>query len=366
MLVEYIKQLDSTRPVTSAVNGLGPDKDPYFATLDISGYNYSHGGDHGQKSIFEKDHERVPDRIMYCAESYPLEAFGAWMDAVNYPYVLGDFVWTGFDYLGEASIGWRGYPHDENYYPWNHAFCGDIDICGWKRPQSYYRDVLWEVGDQLSVFVTPPKPTFPVKENRASWSKWHWYDHVAEWNWEGYENQPIEVNVYSGHEKVELFLNGKSLGIKETNPENKFIGTWQVPYQTGELKAVGYEGEVVKATHILQSAQSPVQLKLTADCSEIQSNGQDLSFITVELLDKNGIRNPQSENQINFEISGPGKIVAVASSNPMSTESFQQPQRNAWKGRCLVIVKSEKKTGEIVLKAKSEGLPSGELVIKVK
>jgi beta-galactosidase len=132
------------------------------------------------------------------------------------------------------------------------------------------------------------------------------------------------------------------------------------------LKAVGYEGEVVKATHILQSAQSPVQLKLTADCSEIQSNGQDLSFITVELLDKNGIRNPQSENQINFEISGPGKIVAVASSNPMSTESFQQPQRNAWKGRCLVIVKSEKKTGEIVLKAKSEGLPSGELVIKVK
>jgi len=366
MLVEYIKQLDSTRPVTSAVNGLGPDKDPYFATLDISGYNYSHGGDHGQKSIFEKDHERVPDRIMYCAESYPLEAFGAWMDAVKYPYVLGDFVWTGFDYLGEASIGWRGYPHDENYYPWNQAFCGDIDICGWKRPQSWYRDVLWEVGDQLSIFVTPPKPSFPVKENRASWSKWHWHDHVAEWNWEGYENQPIDVNVYSGHEKVELFLNGKSLGIKETNGENKFIATWQVPYQSGELKAVGYDGEKEKATNILKTAQTPVQLKLTADRSEIQSNGQDLSFITVEVLDENGIRNPLAENLVNFEISGPGKIVAVASSNPMSSESFQQPQRKAWKGRCLVIVKSEKKTGEIVLKAKSEGLPSGELVIKVK
>ncbi|NJO68992.1 MAG: hypothetical protein HC830_06610 [Bacteroidetes bacterium] len=111
MLVDYVKQLDSTRPVTSAVNGLGPDKDPYFANLDISGYNYSFGGDHGKKSIFEIDHKRVADRIMYCAESYPLEAFGAWMDAEKYPYVLGDFVWTGFDYLGEASIGWRGYPH---------------------------------------------------------------------------------------------------------------------------------------------------------------------------------------------------------------------------------------------------------------
>jgi beta-galactosidase len=363
MLVEYLKQLDSTRPVTAAVNGLGPDKDPYFATLDISGYNYSAGGDHGQKSIFEKDHERVPDRIMYCSESYPLEAYSAWMDAVKYPYVLGDFVWTGFDYLGEASIGWRGYPHDENFFPWNHAFCGDIDICGWKRPQSFYRDVLWEFGDQLSIFVIPPKPSFPVKENRASWSKWHWHDHVAEWNWEGWENQPLTVNVYSGHEKAELFLNGKSLGVKETNHKNQFIATWQVPYQSGELKAVGYDGEKEKATHILKTAQSPVQLKLTADRLEIQSNGQDLSFITVEVLDENGIRNPMAENLVNFEISGPGKIVAVASSNPMSTESFQQPHRKAWKGRCLVIIKSEKIAGEIVLTAKSEGFPNSELVI---
>ncbi|MCA1760421.1 MAG: DUF4982 domain-containing protein, partial [Bacteroidales bacterium] len=282
MLADYVRNLDPTRPVTSAVNGLGPDKDPYFATLDISGYNYSAGGDHGQKSIFEKDHERIPDRIMYCAESYPLEAYDAWMDAIKYPFVLGDFVWTGFDYLGEASIGWRGYPHDENYYPWNHAFCGDIDICGIKHPQSYYRDVLWEVGDRLSIFVSPPIPSFPVKENRAGWSKWHWHDHVAEWNWEGFENQPFDVNVYSGYQKAELFLNGKTMGVKETNHENQFIATWQVPYQSGELKAVGYEGEAVKATHILQTAQNPVQLKLTADRSEIQANGQDLSFITVE------------------------------------------------------------------------------------
>jgi beta-galactosidase len=103
MLADYVRKLDPTRPVTAAVNGLNPDKDPYFATLDISGYNYSFGGDHGKKSIFQIDHERVPDRIMYCAESYPLEAFGAWMDVLNHPYVLGDFVWTSFDYLGESS-----------------------------------------------------------------------------------------------------------------------------------------------------------------------------------------------------------------------------------------------------------------------
>jgi beta-galactosidase len=132
MLTDFIHQLDPSRPVTSAVNGLGPDKDPYFATLDIAGYNYSFGGDHGKKSIFEQDHARLPDRIMYCSESYPLEAYGAWMDVVDNPYVIGDFVWTGFDYLGEASIGWLGYFQIGSFYPWNQAYCGDLDICGWQ------------------------------------------------------------------------------------------------------------------------------------------------------------------------------------------------------------------------------------------
>ena len=365
MLVGFVKSLDNTRPVTSAVNGLGPDKDPFFATLDISGYNYSFGGDHGQKSIFEKDHERVPNRIMYCSESYPLEAYGTWMDAVKYPYVLGDFVWTGFDYLGEASIGWRGYPHDENFYPWNHAFCGDIDICGYKRPQSYYRNVLWGVGQQLSIFVKPPQPSFPVKKNRASWSKWHWLDQVAEWNWRGYENQRLEVNVYSGYETVELFLNGKSLGKKATNAANQFIANWEVPYQPGELKAVGYKGGQEKATQTLKTAEKPVQIKLTADRQELKASGQDLCYVTVELLDKNGVRNPKSDNRVNFEVQGPGEIIATGSSNPMSVESFQQPHRKAYKGRCLVILKSGKTSGEIVLKAISEGLPDSQIAVNV-
>lgn len=358
MLVDYIKSIDPTRPVTAAVNGLGPDKDPYFATLDISGYNYSFGGDHGQKSIFEKDHERIPERIMYCAESYPLKAFGAWMDAVRYPYVLGDFVWTGLDYLGEASIGWRGYPHDENFYPWNHAYCGDIDICGFKRPQSYYRDVLWEVGDQLSLFVKPPVPSFPEKENRADWSKWHWHDWVSEWNWEGYENQYLGVIVCSGYEKVELFLNGKSLGIKPTNVENEFINWWSVPYSNGELKAVAMTGDSIKAISVLKTAQNPKLIKIMPDRTTLKANGQDLSYVIVELVDENGLQNPSTENQVQFEIEGPGEIIAVANSNPMSSESFQQPTRKAYKGRCLVIVKSGKEAGTIRLKASSTGLTS--------
>jgi len=364
MLVEYIKNLDSTRPVTAAVNGLGPDKDPYFATLDISGYNYSFGGDHGQTSIFEIDHLRVPERISYCSESYPLEAFGAWQEVLKYSYNIGDFVWTSFDYLGEASIGWRGYPHDENFYPWNHAFCGDIDICGFKRPQSYYRNLLWSVGDQLSIFVTPPVPSFSIKENRADWSKWHWHDAVAEWNWEGFENQLLEVNVYSAYEKVELFLNEKSLGAKETNLNNEFIAKWKVAYEAGELKAVAVKnGE--KFSSILKSADHPIKIQLTADRTELKSNGQDLSYVVVDLVDENGLLHPKTDNLVEFEVDGPGEIIAVASSDPRSAESFKQAKRKAYKGRCLVIVKSGKITGEIYLTAKSDGLKQAEIAIRL-
>jgi len=131
-------------------------------------------------------------------------------------------VWTSFDYIGEASIGWRGFWPDEHLYPWTLAYCGDIDICGWKRPQSYYRDVLWQP-NQLSLFVKAPEPTFELNQKKEFWSQWHWHDVLSDWNWQGYEGKPMEVNVYSSCKQVELFLNGKSLGKKPTNRDNQFI-----------------------------------------------------------------------------------------------------------------------------------------------
>ena len=363
MLAEFVRDLDPTRPVTSAVNGLRPDKDPYFATLDIAGYNYSFGGDHGKQSIFEIDHNRLPNRIIYCSESYPLEAFGAWMDVIDYPYVIGDFVWTGFDYLGEASIGWLGYPHEGSFYPWNHAFCGDIDICGFKRPQSYYRNVLWNAGQQVSIFVKPPEPSFKTNPGKKDWSKWEWQDVVAEWNWGGYENQPLEVEVYCAFETVELFLNGESLGKKETNRGTQWIAKWEVPYKPGILKAVAYEGTKEAGSRELVTAEDPNNIRLSADRAKIKADGQDLSYITVDLLDSNDRRHPKAENLIRFEIEGPGSIIAVASSNPMSVESYQQPKRKAYKGRCLVIVKSTRESGNIIIKASSTGLQSARLII---
>jgi beta-galactosidase len=355
MLTAYIKSLDPTRPVTSAVNGLNPGKDPFFATLDVAGYNYSSGGDHRNESIYEEDHKRVPDRIIYQAESYPLEAFDAWMGTLDYPYVVGDFVWTAFDYIGEASIGWLGYYQENNFYPWNLAWCGDIDICGWKRPQSYYRDALWKE-NQVSLFVKPPKPTFKENPGRQSWSKWHWHDAVADWNWDGSEGIPLEVTVYSSCQEVELFLNGKSLGKKATGRSTEFMAKWEVPYRAGELKATGISKGKQINSGTLRTAGEPVKLIATADRSVINADGQDLSYISIELQDASGIRHPNAENLVQFEIDGPGEIIAVANANPVSLESYKQPQRKAWQGRCLVVVKSGMQAGTLTLRATSEGM----------
>jgi beta-galactosidase len=315
--------------------------------------------------LYEIDHDRVPQRIMVGTESYPLEAFGSWMAVRDHPYVIGDFVWTAFDYIGEASIGWRGYWQKQDFFPWTLAFCGDLDICGWKRPQSYYRDALWK-GDQISIWATPPTPSFELNPERQSWSKWHWSDAVANWNWKGYEGKLIDVNIYSSCAQVELFLNNKSLGKKTTDMSTKYTATWQVPYEPGILHAIGYEGRKQIASADLHTADEPVEIKLSADRKNIRSDGQDLSYITVELLDNSGNCNPRAENQISLEVEGPGTLAGMGNANPVSIESFQSLEHKAWRGKCMIIVKSDTIPGKIILKVTSAGLRTASLELESK
>ncbi|HSO87481.1 MAG TPA: glycoside hydrolase family 2 TIM barrel-domain containing protein [Draconibacterium sp.] len=358
MLADHVRSLDSTRPVTAGVNQVKEDKDPFIANLDVAGYNYAF-------ERYKSDHERDPKRVTAATESSPFLAFDYWMGVIDNPWVIGDFVWTSFDYIGEASIGWRGFWPDEHLFPWTLAYCGDIDICGWKRPQSFYRDVLWQP-NQLSLFVKAPEPTFELNQNKEEWSQWHWHDVLADWNWKDYEDKPLEVNVYSSCEQVELFLNGKSLGKKPTNRENQFIAVWNVPYQAGVLKAAGYVGEKQVNAAELITSENQESIRLTADRSIINADGHDISYVTVEIVDKNGIKHPKAENLVTFEIEGPGEIIAVGNANPLSLESFQQPQRKAWQGKCLVIIKSGKQKGNVSLTAKSADLKPATLKIEVK
>jgi beta-galactosidase len=145
---------------------------------------------------------------------------------------------------------------------------------------------------------------------------------------------------------------------KNTGRDTRYLAEWSVPYAPGELKAVGYSGKRKITESVLRTSGKPASLRLTPDRDKIKADGQDLSYITVEMVDQNGTRVASAENTVTFEIDGPGEIIAVGNSNPVSTESYQLPRRKAWKGRCLVVVKSSTVTGKITLTASSAGLPS--------
>jgi beta-galactosidase len=361
-LSQFVRDIDPTRPTTNAVNELGPERDTFFATFEIAGYNYAGDDQRLSADLYARDHERVPDRVMYGSESYALNAFESWMSVVDLPYVIGDFVWTGFDYLGEASIGWRGYPQEGSFYPWTHAYCGDIDICGWKRPQSYYRDVLWKKGQLLSIFVDCPEPSFPENKDRFGWSRWHWDDQLAHWNWEGHEGS-LQVQVYSAYPEVELFLNGESLGSATTDRSTEWRTRFTVPYMAGELVAVAREEGVEVAREALATAGAVSQIQLTADRDCLAADGQDLSFITAELLDAEGRRHPLASNELSFEVSGAGALAAVATSDPASTEGYEGPRRHAYQGRALAVIRSSREAGSIELTVTAEGLAPAKITL---
>jgi beta-galactosidase len=252
----------------------------------------------------------------------------------------------------------------KEFYPWSHAFCGDIDICGWKRPQSYYRDVLWKNSDQPYIFVVPPEPSFDINPEKMSWSKWEWHDVVRSWNWEEFKGEDLEVHVYNPSQSIELFLNERSLGKKKTNRQNEWIAKWTVPFEPGVLKAINYNQSKPVSSDEIRTANHPVKIELVPDRMNLKADGQDLCYIAVELVDESGYRNPTITQMVEFEIMGAGSIIAVGSSNPMSIESYQKPYRNTYQGRCLVIIKSDKNPGIIQFKAKTADLPVADIIIR--
>lgn len=364
MLAEYVRTLDPTRPVTTAICGVKKgqpwsDTDELFAALDIGGYNYTLNND-------KKDHERFPKRVMAATESFPRAAFDYWRRTMEQPYVIGDFVWTALDYLGESGIGRcilegeKESGHGQgDLFPWHGAFCGDLDICGFRKPVSHYRNILWGRGEKLYAAVLQPPPA--GKKIKAT----TWAMPLAQdsWTWPGQEGKPLTVEVYSGCDKVRLTLNDKLIGEKPTTIAEQFKATFEVPYAPGTLKVVGMKGERQEAEFTLRTVDKAAQVKLTADRAALPADGQGLSFVTVEVADKDGRRAPNADNEIEFEISGPGVIAGVGSGDMESTEPYQGKQRRVCHGQALVVVRSTGEAGQIKLTARTRGLAEASVVL---
>jgi beta-galactosidase len=360
-LKSIVKNLDSTRFVTEGVNRT-PKWDKVtpkaFDDLDVCGYNY-------QWTRFEKDHENYPNRVMMTTESYPNQSHDAWSFVEKYPFVIGDFVWTAVDYMGEAGLGVSEIFDQSGQrttveWPMYNSNCGDIDLIGNKKPQSYYRDVVWG-RSVIEMFVR--KPVAPGKEEFVSW--WGWPDVHHSWSWPGMEAETLQVDVYSKASEVGLYLNDK-LVAKQQKPQDGITFSFRLPYTKGKLEAKAYnEGEEFGHT-ILATVGEPVAIRLIADRNKIEANKVDLSYISVEVVDADGNVVPYADNiEISFEISGVGKLAAVGNSNFTDVSSMRQPSKKVFHGKALAIVKSDGKPGKTVLKASSAGLKPAEVELKI-
>lgn len=366
-LSDIIKIIDQSRPVTAAICEFWDHKGkpwedtaPAFELLDIGGYNY-------QWKRYESDHEKFPQRMMIGTESVAKEAFENWQMVEKHSFVLGDFVWTSMDYLGESGIGHAlltsptDKPQFSPGWPWYNAYCGDIDICGFKKPQSYFRDVVWKISN-LEMAVHAPIPA--GKKEIVSF--WGWPDEQQSWNWAGSEGQKLQINVYSNYPEVRLELNGKVIDTKQVSAETKLTATFEVPYEAGELKAIALQDGKEMETKSLKTTGQPAKIRLTADRSEIKASRNDLSYVTVEITDDAGNLVPDAALSVQFKVEGVGELAAVENGNPTDMKSFRQPQVNSFKGKCLVILRPTGTAGDIKLKAESDGLESNELHLSAK
>ncbi len=355
-LMKIVKALDTTRPVTEAICSFWEqkgrdwkDSEPAFAGLDIGGYNY-------QWKMYEPDHALYPARIMAGTESTAREAFESWQAVKDKPYVIGDFLWTAMDYLGESAIGnavthRKGTKAESPAWPWYNAWCGDIDICGFKKDQSYYRDVIWGISD-LEMAVHAPIPTGHVE----TVSYWGWPDERQSWNWKGAEGKKLSVSVYSNFPEVRLELNGKVIGTKAVSPETKLTATFEVAYEPGELKAIGLKDGIEAKVISHKTTGAAAKIRLTPDRTTIKANRNDLAYVTVELLDASGNLVSDNDMPVSFTIIGAGEVAGIGNANPADMRSFKSPVCTTFRGRCLVILRPAGPPGEINLSAQAQGL----------
>jgi beta-galactosidase len=409
-LADEVRSLDNTRPLTLAFPGTTtkPSAQAVFALLDITGYNYN------ILPTYQKDHEQLPSRLMLTTESWPAKVFALWQVSHDHPYILGDLTWTAMDYLGESGIGaWQyGTPQqakmaegmadmmagtalvDELFtgmangkdvmadmaknnsdpnakammtmffhpYPWHAAVCGDLDLTGLRKPQSYYRDIIWNGGDRVYATVRLPEP----EGKKIIAIMWATYPTLPSWTWPGQEGKNLDVEVYSGADKVQLFLNGKLIGEKPTGREQEFKAVFSVPYAPGTLKAVGLRGDRVVAQSVLTTTGKATKLRITPDRSMIHADGEDLSFVTIEAVDSNGRPDLRGDQDVQFDLSGPGTIAAVGNGDAQDPDSYHANHRKLYRGRTLVVIRSSRQAGVIRLTARSEGLIEGSMAIAAK
>ncbi len=372
MLQDLVKSLDATRPVTCGMDQIGAVLDNGFAaSLDIPGFNY-------KPQYYEKAYDMLPQKMILGSEtastvssrgvyhfpvsfevehnqvmhadnqssSYDNEAcFWSNTPDIDFfmdeqPWVLGQFVWTGFDYLGEPS------PYDTDAWPSHSSVFGIIDLASLPKDRYYLYRSQWNSRD-TTLHVLP------------------------HWNWKGREGEVTPVFVYTSYPSAELFINGKSQGVREKNDstlQTRYRLMWnETRYEPGELKVVAYDENGNRAAEkIIKTAGKPHHLVVTANTDTLAANGDDLVYFTVQVADKDGNIVPDDSRCVKFSVTGAGRFEATANGNPTSLLPFQNPEMDLFSGAATAIARSGKSAGEIKFTASAKGVKPATCIVEVR
>lgn len=395
MQADYVRSLDPTRPVTAGVHGIinfskagmdlgggsfhqmqgkiggvqgvfedvdhwGNQTEGAIEPLDIVGYNYMH-------TRYEHDAKKYPGRVIHATETHPLTTYDYWQGVLNNSHVIGDYIWTAYDNLGEAGAGrviWdREDPKEKGFmgsYPWLSCYQGDMNLDGDRRPQSYYRKIMWGLDDGIHLFTTHPSRTGKPFYG----SGWHWPDVKKDWTFDGeYDGNAVKIDAYCDCDEVEFFVNGKSVG--KAVPE-KLIASIEIPYERGVLEAVAIRDGKESARDRLVTAGAPAKVALSPDRTVITADGLDLSFVHATILDAENNPVVTSDIELYVKVDGAGTLAGFGSGNPCTPENYGTGKRFVFDGRALLCVRAGREPGKIEIEVGAEGLEGQTITVECK
>ena len=398
-LAETIRRLDPSRPVSNGVcsfwNGLddvlqdeqqrrwstgqnaAPGKEDllweeytegFVNGLDVVGYNYL-------EDKYEKDHEMFPERVILGSENFPKEIGLHWPMIEKTPWVIGDFTWTAWDYIGEAGIGKASFyePGDPRIgnpwgapspFPWRTANDADFDVTGCIRPQGVYRRIVWGSGE-TALFSYDPDHFDKVE----TLSNWGFPGVWPRWNWQGREGKLVKVAVFSLAEEAELLVNGVSQGRQKAGEAlvQGMPGTFlfETVYQPGTVEAVGYVNGREVSRSALRTVGKAIGLRLTAETPCLKANGESLAYVYAELVDENGNTVPDADVLLTAQVTGAAELMGFGSGQPVTAENYTAGRFTTYQGRALAVLRAGQNPGEARLTVRAEGIGEKEIVVPV-
>ncbi len=336
----------------------GRRTEKYIEPLDIAGYNYMY-------DRYENDKTEYPNRVIWGSETTVLNFYRSWMAVMKNSNAIGDFTWTAYDNIGEAGAGRFIWENDgkcngisECEYPWRTCYQGDLDLCGYRRPQSYFREAIWNETSEAKIFTTHPKHY----GEGFSGTGWHWHDVHECWTFEDkYIGKPVKTEVYTCADRVEFFLNGKSVG---SSVPVEGIAYLDIVYEKGELTAKAYKDGKIVGTSSLRTVGEPVKISVIAESDTLLADNRDLCYFDITIEDDNGDRVTDAENEMKCEASG-GELLGFFGANPANEDVYTSGKCHAFDGRAVAIVRTRDK-GEVKLSVYSEGLKEADAFVNAK